>query len=76
MSNDKFKDIDYEKALKKLFSLISDLESGSLSFDETLVAYKEAFEYYTFCNDYLKSAGEKIKEMNEKMALISPASED
>ncbi|MBQ8795110.1 MAG: exodeoxyribonuclease VII small subunit [Clostridia bacterium] len=72
MNNDKFKNMDYETALKKLSSLISDLESGQLSFDDTLVAYKEAFEYYTFLSDYLKTAGEKIKEMNQKMSQISP----
>ena len=76
MSNDKFKDMDYETALKKLSSLISELENGNLSFDDTLVAYKEAFEYYTFCSEYLKTAGEKIKEMNAKMSQISPFSED
>lgn len=76
MSNNKFKDMDYETALKKLSSLISELENGNLSFDETLIAYKEAFEYYTFCSEYLKTAGEKIKEMNAKMSQISPFSED
>lgn len=76
MSNNKFKDMDYETALKKLSSLISELENGNLSFDDTLIAYKEAFEYYTFCSEYLKTAGEKIKEMNAKMSQISPFSED
>ena len=76
MSNDKFKNMDYETALKKLSSLITELENGNLSFDETLIAYKEAFEYYTFCSEYLKTAGEKIKEMNAKMSQISPFSED
>lgn len=75
MNNDKFKDMDYETALKKLSLLISDLESGNLSFDDTLVAYREAFEYYTFLSDYLKTAGEKIKEMNAKMSQVSPYSE-
>lgn len=76
MSNSKFENMDYETAIKKLSSLISDLESGKLSFDDTLVAYKEAFEYYTYCSDYLKTAGEKIKAMNEKMSALSPHSED
>lgn len=76
MSKDKFKDMDYETAIKKLSSLIASLESGNLSFDDTLIAYKEAFEYYTFCSDYLKTAGEKIKEMNAKMSQVSPFPED
>ena len=40
MSNNRFKDMDYETALKKLSSLISELENGNLSFDDTLIAYK------------------------------------
>lgn len=76
MSNDKFKNMDYETGVKKLSSLIAELESGKLSFDDTLLTYKEAFEYYTFCSDYLKSAGEKIKAMNEKMSALSQNSED
>ena len=76
MSKDKFKDMDYETAIKKLSSLIASLESGNLSFDDTLIAYKEAFEYYTFCSDYLKTAGEKIKAMNAKMSQVSPFPED
>lgn len=76
MSSEKFKSMDYETAVKKLSSLISELESGKLSFDDTLAAYKEAFEYYTYCSDYLKTAGEKIKEMNAKMSAVSPVSED
>lgn len=76
MTKDKFENMDYEQALNKLSALISELESGNLSFDDTLKAYKEAFEYYTFCSDYLKTAGEKIKEMNAKMSQISPFPED
>ena len=71
----KFENTSYEYALKTLQDLISDLESGSLSFDDTLKTYKEAFEYYTFLNDYLNSAGEKIKTMNENLFKGSSFSE-
>lgn len=76
MDNNKFEGMDYEKAAGKLASLIAQLESSKLSFDDTLKAYKEAFEYYTFCSDYLKTAGEKISEMNSQMSKISPFTED
>ncbi len=75
MSKDKFKDMDYETAVNKLSTLISQLEGGKLGFDETLETYREAFEYYSFCSDYLKSAESKIREMNEAMSRISPISE-
>ena len=46
--NEKFEGMSYEDGLKKLTSLISQMESGKLTFDEMLSSYKEAFEYYDF----------------------------
>lgn len=79
MSNkttDKFENMSYEAALGKLSELISQLESGKLSFDDTLIAYKEAFEYYTYLNDYLKTAGEKIRNMNDTLSSSKALLED
>lgn len=72
----KFDNMSYEDALKKLTALIQELESGKLSFDDTLTAYKEAFEYYTFLSEYLGMAGEKIKEMNDKLSQKTSFMED
>ncbi len=74
--NDKFKNMSYEEAMRTLQGLISDLEGGKLSFDDTLKAYKEAFEYYTFLSDYLKAAGEKIRNMNDNLSKGNDYSED
>lgn len=70
----KFEGMCYEDGLKKLTSLISQMESGKLSFDEMLSSYKEAFEYYDFLCDYLKMTGEKIKKLNEELSSKSPLS--
>lgn len=75
-NSSKFDKMSYEDALKKLTSLIQELESGKLSFDDTLTAYKEAFEYYTFLSEYLSTAGEKIKEMNSKLSQKTSFLED
>ncbi len=71
--NEKFEGMSYEEGLKKLTSLISQMESGKLTFDEMLSSYKEAFEYYDFLCEYLKMTGEKIKKLNEELSSISPA---
>ncbi|MBE6794667.1 MAG: exodeoxyribonuclease VII small subunit [Ruminococcaceae bacterium] len=71
--NEKFEGMSYEDGLKKLTSLISQMESGKLTFDEMLSSYKEAFEYYDFLCEYLKMTGEKIKKLNEELSSISPA---
>ena len=69
--SDKFKDMDYEKAVNKLKELISVLEKGEGKFDDLIEVYKEAFEYYTYCSEYLVTAADKVKELNIAMAEIT-----
>lgn len=68
---DKFKDMDYETAVNKLNSLIGILERSEGTFDELIEVYKEAFEYYNYCAEYLHTAADKIKELNSRMTRIS-----
>lgn len=74
--NDKFKDMDYETAVNKLSELIGILERADGTFDELLEVYKEAFEYYTYCSEYLNTAADKIKDLNNRMSQIASAGED
>lgn len=76
MSDNKFENMTYEEAMLKLRELISLLERGEGTFDELLTVYKEAFEYYTFCSEYLSTAGEKIKELNSKLTANTPSLEE
>ncbi len=74
--DDKFKDMSYEAAIEKLTELISVLEKGEGNFDELMEVYKEAFEYFTFCSEYLNSAGEKMRALNAKLAKVQNPLED
>ena len=65
----KFNNMTYEEAVTKLSVLISVLEKGEGSFDELMEVYKEAFEYYTYCSEYLNSAGR-----DEISSFSSPSS--
>ncbi len=76
MNKDKFKGMDYETAYKKLSELISILEKADRDFDELMEIYKEAFEYYTYCSEYLAQAGDKIKELNRQITAIANPLED
>jgi len=67
---DKFKDMDYETAITKLNSLIGILERNEGTLDELMAVYKEAFEYYNFCSEYLSDTADKIKELNNSLASI------
>ena len=70
-TQDKFKGMDYETAVTKLRSLIGILERNEGTFDELIEVYKEAFEYYNYCCEYLHTAADKIKELNAAMAQIT-----
>ncbi len=73
---DKFKNMDYETAIKKLTELIGILERNEGSFDEMMQVYTEAYGYYTYCCSYLNTASEKIKDLNQRMAEILGRQED
>ena len=60
----KFDGMDYEIAVNKIKDLIGILERGEGTLDELMAVYKEAFEYYNFCSEYLAQTSEKIKELN------------
>ncbi len=76
MADNKFKDMPYEDAVRKLSELIAVLEKGEGNFDELMEVYKEAFEYFTYCSEYLNSAGEKMRELNAKIASVQNPLED
>lgn len=74
-SDNKFENMSYEEALSHLQKLISVLEKNTMSFEDTMKAYKEAFEYFAFCSEYLSRAEEKVKALNNEIADISPFAE-
>ncbi len=76
INTEKFKDMSYDKAMEKLNSLISQLEKGDGTFDELMLVYREAFEYYTYCAQYLSLAGEKIKDLNSRITSMTNPMED
>ncbi|WP_243109372.1 exodeoxyribonuclease VII small subunit [Anaerophilus nitritogenes] len=58
----KFKKEDsFEEAIKKLESIVSLLDEGNLSLDETLSLYEEGIGLYRYCNDYLEKSEQKIQ---------------
>lgn len=72
----KFENMDYETAINKLNSLIGILERNEGTFDELIEVYKEAFEYYTYCCEYLSASAEKIKELNNRLSSVTNPRED
>lgn len=52
---------DFESALKELEALVFEMESGDLSLEDSLAAYKRGMELSTFCQKKLEDAELQIK---------------
>lgn len=51
----------FEDALKKLEKVVTELESGELSLDESLKRYEEGVKLAGFCSKRLDSARRKVE---------------
>jgi exodeoxyribonuclease VII small subunit len=53
-------EVKFEEALKKLETIVGDLEKGELSLDEALKRYQEGLELSRLCSQRLENAKKKI----------------
>lgn len=54
-------EMKFEEALKKLEKIVSDLESGNLSLDDSLKKYEEGVKLAQFCSKKLESSRRKVE---------------
>jgi exodeoxyribonuclease VII small subunit len=52
---------DFESAIRELETLVADMESGKLSLEESLAAYKRGMEVTAYCRKTLDAAEQQIK---------------
>jgi exodeoxyribonuclease VII small subunit len=55
------KPVDYESAMSELERLVADMESGRLSLEDSLSAYKRGAELLSFCRTRLEDAQQQVK---------------
>ena len=55
------KDMKFEEAMQLLEDTVRKLESGTLSLDESLVAFEEAVGLVKLCNERLEDAEQKVR---------------
>ena len=60
----------FESAMEQLETLVSKMESGDLSLDESLEAFEKGVHLTRFCQDQLQKAELKIQELNSKGETI------
>ena len=52
---------DYEAALAELEGIVADMESGQLSLEASLAAYKRGAELLAYCRQQLADAEQQVK---------------
>ena len=59
--------LNFEQALDELDALVRRMESGQLSLDESIAAYRRGAELARFCQSKLASAEQEIKRLEGDM---------
>ena len=60
----------FETAMEQLETLVSRMESGELSLEESLKAFEKGVQLTRFCQDQLQKAELKVQELNSKGEFI------
>jgi exodeoxyribonuclease VII small subunit len=59
-------EISFEEALKRLEEIVSSLENGQLSLDESLSVFEEGIRLSKLCNKKLVETKQKVEKLMEK----------
>lgn len=54
------KEVTFEKAIEKLESIVSELESGDLALDQSMKKYEDGIKLARFCQEKLEKAKARI----------------
>ena len=53
----------FEEALKRLDEIVSQLESGGATLDQSVAAFKEGIELVKYCSSRLDAAEQSVKQL-------------
>ncbi len=65
------KELSFEENIKKLESIVKELENGEVPLDEAIKKYQEAMTLAKLCDDKLKNATETINKIMNKDGSLS-----
>jgi exodeoxyribonuclease VII small subunit len=57
---------DFENAMKRLETIVNDLDNGELTLDESLKIFEEGIELSKKCSEKLNQAEKKLKSLIKK----------
>ena len=66
----------FESAMEQLETLVSRMESGDLSLEESLEAFEKGVHLTRFCQDQLQKAELKVQELSSKGEFIEADRKD
>jgi exodeoxyribonuclease VII small subunit len=58
--------LSFEQALKKLTDIVTKIESGQISLEQSLAQYEEGMELIKRCREILEKAEKKIEEISKE----------
>ncbi len=59
------KSAGYEAAMAELETIVSDMESGKLTLEDSLAAYKRGAELLKFCRGRLEDAQQQVRVLED-----------
>jgi exodeoxyribonuclease VII small subunit len=59
------KTVDYESAMAELEQIVSDMEAGKLSLEDSLAAYKRGAELLAMCRSKLEDAQQQVRVLDD-----------
>jgi len=68
---DKSETIKFERSLSQLQEIITKLESGSLSLEQSVTMFEKGMELTAICNKALNSAEQRVQILLEKNGAIT-----
>ena len=71
LTEDDIKELKFEEGLKKLEELVTELDDGNLSLEESISHYEIGIKLKSHCEKLLKSAELKILKVSDKEKLVT-----
>jgi exodeoxyribonuclease VII small subunit len=64
------KTLSFEEALKTLENLVKELESGTLSLEDSVTKYQEGIRLAKYCHDLLKKAENVVVKLVQEDGIV------
>ncbi|HBG28748.1 MAG: exodeoxyribonuclease VII small subunit [Planctomycetes bacterium GWF2_41_51] len=64
--NNDISNLSFEQAIKKLTEIVSKIEDGQISLEQSLSQYEQGMELIQYCRGILQKAEKKIEEISKE----------